>query len=136
MNPTDLCYLSIDEAAKLISTRELSPVELVAAHLDRISKTDGSLNSFITLLETESLAAARAADAEIRRGDYRGPMHGVPFGLKDLYYTQGVRTTVGSKIMRDFVPDYDAMVVEKLKDAGAIIMGKLDSLVKSLYRSN
>ncbi len=125
MNITDLCYLSIDEAAKLISTRQLSPVELVTAHLDRISKTDGSLNSFITLLETESLAAARAADAEIRRGDFRGPMHGDPFGLKDLYYTKGVRTTVGSKIMRDFVPDYDAVVVEKLRNAGAIIMGKL-----------
>jgi len=125
LNTTDLCFLSIDEASKLISARELSPVELVTAHLNRISKSDGSLNSFITLLETEALAAARAADAEIRRGEYRGPMHGVPFGLKDLYYTKGVRTTVGSNIMRDFVPDYNAVVVEKLKDAGAIIMGKL-----------
>ena len=125
MLATDICYLSIADAAELVAKKQLSPVEVVDAHLERIGKTDARLNSFITLLETESLAAAKAAAADIQRGRYRGPLHGIPIGLKDLYYTKGIRTTVGSKIMSDFVPDENATVVEKLREAGAIIIGKL-----------
>ena len=125
MQADDICFLSISKAAKLLSDKEVSPVELVSAHLERIGETDGRLNSFITLLEDESMAAARAAEADIVSGGYRGPLHGIPIGLKDLFYTRGVRTTVGSKIMGDFVPDEDATVTQRLNEAGAILMGKL-----------
>ena len=125
MPENDLHYLTISEAASLIESGRLSPVELVNAHLDRIEQTDDRLNSFVTLLADHAKAAAATAEAEIRSGNYRGVLHGIPIGLKDLYYTKGVRTTVGSKIMGDFVPDYDAAVTERFADAGAILLGKL-----------
>ena len=125
MPANDLHYLTISETAALIESKQLSPVELVAAHLERIEQTDEQLNSFITLLAEEATAAAASAESEIQDGDYRGSLHGIPIGLKDLYYTKGIRTTIGSKIMRDFVPDYDATVTERFHDAGAILMGKL-----------
>ena len=125
MPENELHYLTISEAASLIESKRLSPAELVAAHLERIEQTDARLNSFITLLSEEATAAAAASEAEIRNGDYRGPLHGIPIGLKDLYYTKGVRTTVGSKIMEGFVPDYDAAVTERFRDAGAVLLGKL-----------
>ena len=125
MPANDLHYLTISEAAALIESNRLSPVELVAAHLERIEQTDDHLNSFITLLADEATAAAKDAETEIRNGDYRGPLHGIPIGLKDLYYTKGIRTAVGSKIMRDFIPDYDAAVTERFNDVGAILLGKL-----------
>ena len=121
----ELCWLSIAEAAPLIESGELSPVELTRAHLERIERVDPSLNSFITVLGDEALAQAADAEREIAAGNYRGPLHGIPIGLKDLYYTKGVRTTVGSKILRDFVPDYDAAVTERFNDAGAVLLGKL-----------
>ena len=125
MGNTKLCFMTISEASGLIASGELSPVELVQAHLDRIAETEPKLNSFITLLENESLESAREAEQEIRKSGPRGPLHGVPIGLKDLYYTKGIRTTVGSKILTDFVPDYDAAVVEKFSDVGAVLLGKL-----------
>ena len=125
MQVTDLFYLTIAEASGLLRDRRLSPVELVDAHLRRIQETDGGLNSFVTLLADEAVAEARSAEAEIGAGRYRGPLHGIPFGLKDLFYTSGVRTTVGSRTMADFVPDWDATVTERLKDSGAVLMGKL-----------
>jgi len=125
MGKAELCFMSISEASGLIAGGELSPVELVQAHLDRISHTEPRLNSFITLLEEQSLESARAAEREIQKSGARGPLHGVPVALKDLYYTKGVRTTVGSQILRDFVPDYDAAVVERFSDAGAVLLGKL-----------
>ena len=125
MPTNDLHYLTISEAASLIESKRLSPVELVAAHLERIEQTDEQLNSFITLLGDDATAAAARAESEIQGDNYRGAMHGIPIGLKDLYYTKGIRTTVGSKIMRDFVPGYDAAVTERFRDAGAILMGKL-----------
>ncbi len=120
-----LCFTSISEAASLMESGELSPVELVRAHLDRIERTDASLASFITLLSEEALESAKIAEQEIAAGNYRGPLHGIPVGLKDLYFTRGVRTTVGTKILRDFVPEYDAAVTERFRDAGAILLGKL-----------
>ena len=122
---TDLHYLSIGEASRRIGSRELSPTELVEAHLGRVHETDERLNSFITLLSGESLSEAEEAAGEIRAGNRRGALHGIPVGLKDLYYTKGVRTTIGSKITADFVPEYDAAVTERFRDAGAILLGKL-----------
>ncbi|MQG69546.1 MAG: Asp-tRNA(Asn)/Glu-tRNA(Gln) amidotransferase subunit GatA [SAR202 cluster bacterium] len=125
MTGQELCRLTIAEAAESIAQGQLSPVELIQAHLERIEKTQPQLNSFITLLSDEAVEEARRAEAEIRSGRSRGPLHGIPIGLKDLYYTKGIRTTVGSEILRDFVPDYDAAVTERFRDGGAIIIGKL-----------
>src|SRR5438874_3696155 len=118
-------YLTIAEAARLIETRELSPVELVDSRLDRIARLDDRLHSFIRVLADEARAAARAAEAEIAAGKYRGPLHGIPIGLKDIYESAGVATTGHSKVMQDHVPLTDAVSVTKLREAGAIIMGKL-----------
>ena len=127
MSDTDakLHFLTIKEAAGLISRRELSPVELVRACLERIADTDGRLHSFITLLREEALEQARTAEAEILRGGYKGPLHGIPIALKDLYDTAGVRTTSGSKVDLDRVPDEDATTTARLKAAGSVLMGKL-----------
>ena len=125
MDPSELVFLSIADAAELVAGRQLSPVEIVDAHLRRIDATDGALNSFITLLRDESMAAAREAEGAIASGGYIGPLHGLPIGLKDLYYTKGIRTTMGSKIMGEFVPDADAAVTERFHAAGAIVIGKL-----------
>jgi aspartyl-tRNA(Asn)/glutamyl-tRNA(Gln) amidotransferase subunit A len=118
-------FLTIAEAARLIEKRELSPVELTQSRLDRIAKLDGKLNSFIRVLPDQALAAARAAESEIAAGRYRGPLHGIPIGLKDIYETAGIPTTGHSKVMQDHVPTEDAVSVTKLKDAGSVIMGKL-----------
>ena len=125
MQTTELHYLTIAEAAPLIANKRLSPVELTRAHLERIERTDDRLNSFITLLADEALAEASSAESAILAGDYRGPLHGIPIALKDLYYTKGIRTTIGSRIMNDFVPNYDAAVTERFRDAGAALLGKL-----------
>ena len=125
MEPADICFLPIAVASQLIARKELSPVDVLNAHLERIEQTDGKLNSFITLMRDESIKTAQLLGREVQAGNYRGPLHGIPLGLKDLYYTKGVRTTVGSKILRDFVPDTDAAVTERFKEAGAIIIGKL-----------
>lgn len=123
---TKVTRMTITEAAALIEARKLSPVELTQAHLDRIAQVDPLLNAFITLTADSALAAARQAEAEITRGAYRGPLHGIPIALKDLYETAGVLTTVGAKFYADHVPVEDAFVVKCLKDAGAIILGKLN----------
>jgi aspartyl-tRNA(Asn)/glutamyl-tRNA(Gln) amidotransferase subunit A len=118
-------YLTIAEAARLIERRELSPVDLVESRLERIARLDGRLNSFIRVLSEDARAAARAAEAEIAAGRYRGALHGVPIGLKDIYETAGVPTTGHSKVMQDHVPQQDAFSVGRLKAAGAVVMGKL-----------
>src|SRR5919206_2644989 len=118
-------FLTIAEAAKLIQQRELSPVELVESRLARIEKLDGKLHSFIRVLPDSARAEARAAETEIAAGKYRGPLHGIPLGLKDIYETAGVPTTGHSKVMQDHVPKADAFSVKRLRDAGAIVMGKL-----------
>src|ERR1700686_1334409 len=118
-------FLTIAEAARLIEKKELSPVELVDSRLDRIARLDGKLNSFIRVLGDEARRDARAAEAEIAAGKYRGPLHGIPIGLKDIYETAGIPTTGHSKVMQDHVPAADAVSVTKLKDAGCVVMGKL-----------
>ena len=122
---TDLHYMSIGQASELLRRQELSPVELTQATLDRIDATDDQLHSYILLLKEQALADARTAEAEILRGDYKGHLHGIPFALKDLYDTAGVRTTSGSKVDIDRVPTEDATTTARLKAAGGILMGKL-----------
>ncbi len=121
-----LIDLSIAEAASMIRRREISPVELVEAVLDQIQAVDSRVGSFITVLGEQALEVARAAERMITAGYYLGPLQGVPIGLKDNIYTQGVRTTAGSKILADLIPDEDATVTARLRQAGAIIVGKLN----------
>jgi aspartyl-tRNA(Asn)/glutamyl-tRNA(Gln) amidotransferase subunit A len=118
-------FLTIAEAGALIDKRELSPVELVESRLARIERLDGKLHSFIRVLREPARAAARAAEVEIMAGKRRGPLHGIPIGLKDIYETKGVPTTGHSKVLIDHVPQQDATSVQRLTDAGAIILGKL-----------
>ncbi len=124
---TDLHDLSIAEAARLIERRRLSPVELTQAYLDRIETFDPQLNAYLTVAADRALARARTAEAEIVAGGYRGPMHGIPFALKDIYCTRGIRTTCHSRTRADYVPDFDATTVTKLYDGGAVLLGKLST---------
>lgn len=120
----ELCRETIASLAPRINAGEVRAREVVDACLARIDATDERLNSFITVLAEDARAAADAADTDVAAGRYRGPLHGIPVALKDLYYTKGVRTTAGSKILGDFVPDEDAHSVALLKAAGAVILGK------------
>ncbi len=119
--------ISIAEAASLIEQRRLSPVELTQAYLDRIETHDPQLNAFLTVTAGHALKAARSAEAEIAAGRYRGPMHGIPFALKDIFCTAGIPTTCHSRTRRDYVPDFDATAVTRLYDSGAILLGKLST---------
>ena len=122
----ELTSLTLHEAADLMKRKEISPVELTQAHLQRIQHLDQHLNSFITVTPEQALQQARQAESEIRQGQYKGALHGIPIGLKDLYETQGIRTTAGSTFFANYKPEADAAVVEKLKNAGAVILGKLN----------
>lgn len=115
---------SISEAAKLIESREISPVELLEFHLERIERLEPKVNAFITLDAVGARKAAKVAETEILAGNYRGAMHGIPFSLKDVIDTQGLRTTGHSKLYLDRVPQQDATVVRKLRQAGAVLVGK------------
>ena len=123
---SELAYASIAEIGPRMQNREISPVEVTRACLERIEQLDGRINAFITLLAESALAEARQAEREMGAGQYRGPLHGVPIAHKDLYYTRGVRTTAGSKVLADFVPDHDATAVAKLREAGSVLLGKLN----------
>jgi aspartyl-tRNA(Asn)/glutamyl-tRNA(Gln) amidotransferase subunit A len=125
MTASELCFLSVAEAASLIAKRQLSPVELTHAYLDRIERLNGALHSYVRVLDQTALAEARAAEAEIVAGRYRGPLHGVPIGLKDIYDTAGVPTEGGSRLCLGRTPAEDATTTRLLRDAGAIVLGKL-----------
>ena len=116
--------LTLLETSRLIRSRDLSPVELTEGFYERIDRLNSTLNAYLTLAREQALASARSAEEEILNGRYRGPLHGIPFSIKDNLATQGIRTTAGSKVLRDWIPDFDATVVKKLKEAGAIILGK------------
>ena len=120
----ELVFLSAAEQGRLMRERKLSPVELVRACLERIERYDGVLRAYITVCTEQSLEQARQAEREIAAGSYRGPLHGIPFGVKDQLCTKGIKTTLGSRIMADHVPDHDATVIERLTAAGAILIGK------------
>src|SRR5712672_179154 len=122
--PDDLAYTSAAELAALIAQRVVSPVEIVDIVLDRIEKTQPTLNAFITVCADDARAAAKAAEAAVMRGDTLGPLHGVPFAVKDLVNTAGVRTTFGSVALAENVPGADSPAVARLKAAGAILVGK------------
>src|SRR3989454_4739777 len=122
----ELCWLSMADLGRMIATKEVSPVEVVRAHLDRISALDARLRAFITVCADSALQSARASEADLMAGKVAGPLHGVPWAPKDLYSTKGVRTTGGSKILGDSVPAADATVVARLGEAGAIVLGKLN----------
>ncbi|MEJ1161363.1 amidase [Prosthecomicrobium sp. N25] len=125
---TDLHFLTIAEAARLIRVRKLSPVELTKAYLARIEALDPKLNAFILVLAESALAEAKKAEAEIAAGGWKGPLHGIPIGLKDIYNTAGIATTGHSALYRDHVPAEDARTVQLLKAAGAIMIGKLSTM--------
>ena len=124
MNAAEIPFLSASELADSIRAGEVSPVETVDAYLDRIEAVGDKLNAYITVCADEARADAKRLAAEAAAGNLRGPLHGVPVGIKDQIHTAGIRTTDASKIRADFVPDADATVVAKLKAAGAVIIGK------------
>ena len=126
MSDSDTGFATIAELAPRVERGEVSPVELTEAMLARVKRHDQLLNSFITVMEEAARAEAATAAAEIAAGNYRGPLHGIPVAVKDLFATKGVRTTFGTKLYGDWVPDYDATVVEKLRAAGAVNIGKLN----------
>jgi aspartyl-tRNA(Asn)/glutamyl-tRNA(Gln) amidotransferase subunit A len=123
----DLCFLSIAELASLMRARTVSAVEVTEAHLARIERLNPTLNAFVTVMAAEARAAARRAETELKAGHWRGPLHGVPIGIKDIFDTAGVRTTHGSSFFRDNVPTEDAEAVRRLKDAGAVPIGKCNT---------
>lgn len=124
---TDLHYLSIAEASRLIARKQLSPVELTRAFLDRITALDPQLNAYLLVTAEHAMTQARAAEAEIMAGNHRGALHGIPFALKDIYCTDGIRTTCHSRTRADYVPDFDATTVTKLYAEGAVLLGKLST---------
>ena len=123
---SELPFLSVAELGRLIRAREVSPVEATEAYLERIDRIDGQVNSYITVCHEEARQAAREAEQAIAAGQYRGPLHGIPVAVKDQFDTAGIRTTYGSALEWDHVPTEDAVVVTKLKQAGAILLGKLN----------
>jgi len=124
----DLCDLPLLEVAEKIRARDVSPVEVNDFVIDRIAELNGTLNAFITILAEEARRDARHAEREILAGDYRGPLHGIPLSVKDLFATKGIRTTAGSRVLGQYVPDHDATVVERLHEAGVVIVGKTNML--------
>src|SRR5579864_7373643 len=120
----DLTKLSIREAADLIRKKKVSPVDLTKACLAMIDRLNPALNAFITITSESALEQARVAESEVMRGNWRGPLHGVPIALKDLFDTAGVRTTAASGVFKDRIPTEDAEVVRRLKSAGAVLLGK------------
>lgn len=127
MNADEICYMPAAEMARLVRNKKLSPVEVVEAILDRIERVNPKINAYCTLLADDARKIARQAEDAVMQGEELGPLHGVPFSIKDLVFTKGIRTTGGSKIYENFIPNQDAIVVERLKAAGAIPMGKTNT---------
>ena len=121
----DLAFTTVPELAELIRTRKVSPVELTRMYVARLKKYGPKLNCVVTLTEDLALKQAAEAEREIKAGKYRGPLHGIPWGAKDLFATKGIRTTWGAEPYRDQMIDYDATVIKRLRDAGAVLVAKL-----------
>jgi amidase len=124
---SSLCFLPATELAQRLREGALSASEVMAAHLEQIDRVNSRVNAIVTLLPAEAMASAAEADRRRSRGEALGPLHGLPVAHKDLVPTKGIRTTFGSPLYRDFVPDHDALVVERLKAAGAITIGKTNT---------
>ena len=133
--PEDLTALSMAEAAALVRRRKVSPMELTKASLARIERLNPALDCFITITADSALAQAREAENEIQHGKWRGPLHGIPVALKDLFDTAGIKTTAGSALFKDRIPTEDAEVVRRLKNAGAVLVGKTN-MVEFAYGGN
>src|ERR1700760_4426704 len=123
---SELPQLELAEVSKAVQKKEVSPVELTRACLERIERLNPTLKAFITVTDSSALEEARKAEAEITRGEWKGPLHGVPLAIKDLVETAGVKTTAASAVLKDYTPTADAEVVRRLKAAGAILLGKLN----------
>src|SRR6266446_2384732 len=123
----DLCFLTATELARRIRAREVSVTEVVQTHLAQIERVNPKVNAIVTLTAEQALADARAKDAALARGETPGPLFGLPVAHKDLVPTRGIRTTFGSPIYRDHVPAQDALLVERLRAAGAITFGKTNT---------
>src|SRR5258708_2128463 len=121
----ELHYLELTELAALIKDRKISPPEVARAQLDRIAALDGELGSYVHVMADAAMAQAETAQAEIAAGKYRGPLHGIPIALKDLFWTKDFPTAAGTIVHRNFRPDQDASVVRRLNEAGAVVLGKL-----------
>ncbi len=126
MNPTDIAFLSATDTAKAVKAKELSPVDAVQAYLERIDRLDSRLAAYITVVREEALDNARIIAGRIQRNEDPGPLAGVPIAVKDQYWTKGILTTNGSKVYKDFVPNEDSTVVKRLREAGSILLGKLN----------
>jgi amidase len=127
MNEQDLCFLPAVELARMIREREVSALEVMQAHLEQIAQTNPRVNAIVTLLPERALDSAREMDARLARGDASGPLCGLPVAHKDLVVTKGIRTTFGSPIFSDFMPDQDALIVERLRNSGALTIGKTNT---------
>src|SRR2546430_5725783 len=125
MPAMDVAFMTIAELDRSYRSRELSPVEVTKALLGRIAAHDGKLHSFLRVTEEVALAAAAAAERELMAGTRRGPMHGIPYALKDIIETAGIPTTGHSKLRQDHVPAHDAELVRRLKAGGGVMLGKL-----------
>ncbi len=123
----DICWMSAGDLAKAIKAKKMSPVEAVRAILSAIDRVNPRINAYVTLDGDRALAAAKEAERAVMRKKELGPLHGVPFSVKDAAYTKGVRTTMGSRLMENYIPTEDAEFVARLKRAGAILLGKTNT---------
>ena len=123
----NLAFASASELRSLIATKKVSPVELTELYFERIDRLDGSLNSYLTLTRDEARETAHEAEQAVVRGDELGPLHGLPISIKDLEMTKGIRTTGGSLAFKDRIPEEDSVVVERVRKAGAVILGKTNT---------
>ena len=126
MERADIPFLTVAELGDAIRNGEVSPVDATEAYLERIDAHDTEIRAYLTLTADLARQAAGQAQEEIASGNYRGPLHGVPVAVKDQMYTEGIRTTIGTPVFDEFVPEYDATVVARLKEAGAVLLGKLN----------
>src|ERR1700719_901918 len=126
LQKSNVSQLGLSEASELLRRKKISPVELTNDCLSRIELLNPKLNAFITVTDDSALSQARGAESDIQRGRWKGPLHGIPIALKDLVDTAGVRTTAASGLFKDRIPTKDAEIVRRLKDAGAVLVGKLN----------
>src|SRR5262249_58870775 len=126
MEKAEIPFLSVSQLSELIKGRQVSPVEVVEGYLERIDRLNDRLYAYLTVCRDQAVEAARESERELARGEYRGPLHGFPVAVKDQLNTAGIRTTCGTPIFNDFVPDDDATVIAKLKSAGGLLLGKLN----------
>src|SRR5262245_61202999 len=120
----DLCFATIAELGERLARRDLSPVEIVEALLERIARRNDDMRVYLTVTREAALHQARQAEAEIRAGRHRGPLHGIPISLKDSIQTRGIRTTYASGVQPEWAPEQDAPCYVRLREAGAVLIGK------------